>query len=112
MQDDSLTSVFSLSLTYKVILQEVNLSPGDKALLWLLSGLPLLPLAFSSSCSRFLGEFYFLGLHGFNSRIAIEMSTLLLPDRPGKLLIHCLNTHFEVIYVCIKYKQNTDGIQG
>lgn len=53
MQDDSLPSVFSLSLTYKVILQEVNLSPGDKALLWLPSGLQHFLLLAAGSWGNF-----------------------------------------------------------
>lgn len=85
MQDDSLPSVFSLSLTYKVILQEVNLSPGDKALLWLPSGLQhFLPLAAGS-----WGKFYFLGLHGFNSLIAIEMR-MFVPARRARKTPHSL----------------------
>lgn len=39
---------------------------------------------FSSSCSRFLGKFYFLRLHGFNSLIAIEMSTFV-PARRARI---------------------------
>lgn len=80
MQDDSLPSVFSP----KSYLQG-HFTRGQ-FFSWRQGPAlaSLRPATFSSSCSRFLGKFCFLGIHGSNSLIAIEMSTFVPARRARK----------------------------